>query len=386
MSANVARDEPMAAGTDDFNNRETLYPIEVCEATIAFNETQNPERRQQRVKEFDSQKLEFLGIGSFLEFDSQKLEFLGIGSFLEFDSQKLEFLGIGLVAEFKTRKLEFLIIRLFAEFDSRKLEFLGIGSFLEFDSQKLEFLRIGRRTFSHNFHLENFFDSSALMRFGVRYLRRDFTKNVELENSREKLQLLSIDFRIPRFARPVDVHVRERSVGIGISSLASQATRLNNRRYVTGVYAFSRRAWRKEGQQCQQAENEEEETRRRVNGPPVVVPSLACLSNEYQRRKYRASVSVNGHGGQGPESSLPGTTRMLSFRWGITKPRLRSDRLFELIYRVSRCIRAVLRWFSVMISSLKLGESSVADGSSRGSSLGSIDVEDLSKLTVMRHN
>ena len=58
MSANVARDDPAETGIIDhtMNNGGLLYPIEVCEATIAVTETQNPERRHQRVK------------GSFLPF------------------------------------------------------------------------------------------------------------------------------------------------------------------------------------------------------------------------------------------------------------------------------------------------------------------------------
>lgn len=52
MSANVASDDPPEIGIVDhtMNNGGPLYPIEVCEATIAVNETQNPESRHQRVK------------------------------------------------------------------------------------------------------------------------------------------------------------------------------------------------------------------------------------------------------------------------------------------------------------------------------------------------
>ncbi|KOX67988.1 hypothetical protein WN51_07605 [Melipona quadrifasciata] len=52
MSANVARDDPAEIGIVDhtMSNGGLLYPIEVCEATIAITETQNPERRHQRVK------------------------------------------------------------------------------------------------------------------------------------------------------------------------------------------------------------------------------------------------------------------------------------------------------------------------------------------------
>lgn len=52
MSANVASDDPPEIGIVDhtINNGGPLYPIEVCEATIAVNETQNPESRHQRVK------------------------------------------------------------------------------------------------------------------------------------------------------------------------------------------------------------------------------------------------------------------------------------------------------------------------------------------------
>lgn len=51
MSADVARDDP--SGMVDrtaSSNGVPIYPIEVCEATIAVNETQNPERRHLRVK------------------------------------------------------------------------------------------------------------------------------------------------------------------------------------------------------------------------------------------------------------------------------------------------------------------------------------------------
>lgn len=52
MSANAAPDD--RAGTEiadhAMNNAVTLYPIEVCEATIAANETQNPDGRHLRVK------------------------------------------------------------------------------------------------------------------------------------------------------------------------------------------------------------------------------------------------------------------------------------------------------------------------------------------------
>lgn len=52
MSADVARDDPseMVDHTTTSNNGVPIYPIEVCEATIAVNETQNPERRHLRVK------------------------------------------------------------------------------------------------------------------------------------------------------------------------------------------------------------------------------------------------------------------------------------------------------------------------------------------------
>lgn len=53
MSAIVARDDPIKGKIidHDMNPTGSLYPIDVCEATIAITETQNPtERRQQRIR------------------------------------------------------------------------------------------------------------------------------------------------------------------------------------------------------------------------------------------------------------------------------------------------------------------------------------------------
>ncbi|XP_076291972.1 ecdysone-induced protein 75 isoform X4 [Lasioglossum baleicum] len=55
MSAIVACDDPIKIEIVDqnMNPAGSFDPIDVCEATIAITETQNPERRQQSVREFD---------------------------------------------------------------------------------------------------------------------------------------------------------------------------------------------------------------------------------------------------------------------------------------------------------------------------------------------
>lgn len=52
----------------------------------------------------------------------------------------------------------------------------------------------------------------------------------------------------------------------------------------------------------------------RVNGRRLLF--LSVCREWVSRQKYRATVSVNGHSGQGLRSSLAGTTRLLSFRKG----------------------------------------------------------------------
>lgn len=74
MSADVARDDPseMVDHTTTSNNGVPIYPIEVCEATIAVNETQNPERRHLRVKGSSSYFI-YLSNLLFLRLDSPVL-------------------------------------------------------------------------------------------------------------------------------------------------------------------------------------------------------------------------------------------------------------------------------------------------------------------------